>query len=508
MARPVAYPESIEPLVRFVEETAPEHIVARTHDRLAAGTPVRDMLLASGLAVVRSSDLPPGHHGGPLHPLSGLHAVRHIAARLPGEYARLPVIQNVAVANKHIHSPAMGPFILPEAQPVSEQDSVEATLEAFGTAAGRGVYHACDHYYLYLLERLSPMQVLEHLLHVAIPKNQIDDHYFLFPVFTWRALEYFGWDYARYLGRAPVRYVTRPTMPASLDDVDGLIAQFGLLERDLRFATGEDETTSITALADAIGRCSKFSEVPGLLARALADGLSLEGAGEALSAGGSTLFLRSQTGNPMDVHINTGANTRRYLLRQPELSLRTKLRALLVWHTGPEVLMAQRMLAPDVQPEPARVAALRPRTQNDLLDDIEALIARLPVGERLPKGNLATWRSTDEVKQAAALAQQYANAGYAPEALIARLGKIACRDNFSEMHALKHHQATYEEFHATRPSLRWRHLVAAVQAAAISHGRIQDVWAHAVEVMDVGGPEMAPHTPQRSERPGQAGPLL
>src|SRR5256886_1419066 len=480
MARRVAYPESIEPVVRFVEETAPEHIVAGTHDRLAAGTPVRDMLLASGLAVVRSSDLPPGQHGGPLHPLSGLHAVRHIAARLPGEYARLPVIQNVAVANKHIHSPAMGPFILPEAQPVSEQDSVEATLEAFGTAAGRGVYHACDHYYLYLLDRLSPMQVLEHLLHVAIPKNQIDDHYFLFPVFTWRALEYFGWDYARYLGRAPVRYVTRPTMPASLDDVDGLIAQFGLLERDLRFATGEDETASITALADAIGRCSKFSEVPGLLARALADGLSLEGAGEALSAGGSTLFLRSQTGNPMDVHINTGANTRRYLLRQPELSLRTKLRALLVWHTGPEVLMAQRMLAPDVQPEPERVAALRPRAQNDLLEDIETLIARLPVGERLPKGNLATWRSTDEVKQAAALAQQYANAGYAPEALIERLGKSSRRRHLTAMHPPQPHPAAHDDMHATRPSPRSRHPAGAGQAAAISHGRIQDVWEHAV----------------------------
>jgi len=63
MARPVAYPAHIEPLVRFVEETAPEHIVARTHDKLAAGTPVKDMLLASALAVVRSSDLPPGHHG-------------------------------------------------------------------------------------------------------------------------------------------------------------------------------------------------------------------------------------------------------------------------------------------------------------------------------------------------------------------------------------------------------------------------------------------------------------
>src|SRR5436309_10130670 len=128
MARPVAYPESIEPLVRFVEETPPEHIVARTHDRLAAGTPVKDVLLASALAVVRSSDLPPGHHGGPLHPLAGLHAVHHMAARLPGDYAMLPVIQNVALSNKHIHSPAMGPYILPESVPVSETDSIEETL--------------------------------------------------------------------------------------------------------------------------------------------------------------------------------------------------------------------------------------------------------------------------------------------------------------------------------------------------------------------------------------------
>ena len=54
MARSVTYPPSIEPLVQFVEETAPADIVARTHDKLAASTPVKDMLLASALAVVRS----------------------------------------------------------------------------------------------------------------------------------------------------------------------------------------------------------------------------------------------------------------------------------------------------------------------------------------------------------------------------------------------------------------------------------------------------------------------
>ncbi|MGH7332546.1 MAG: hypothetical protein ACREKS_07310 [Candidatus Rokuibacteriota bacterium] len=485
MARRVAYPDHIEPLVQFVEDTAPEHIVKSTHDKLVAGTSPKTMLLAAALAVVRSSDLPPGHHGGPLHPLAGLHAVRHIAARLPGEQAMLPVIQNVTVANKHIHSPAMGPYILAEAEPVSVHDSVEATLDAFRQAASRGVYNACDHHFLYLLERLSPMQVLEHLLEVAIPKNQLDDHYFLFPVFVWRVLEYFGWEYAKYIGRAPVRYITRPTPATSLEPVDRLIEQHGLLARDLRSETGEDETAAVTALADEIGRCQQFDEVPRLLAYALARGMSLDGLGEALSVGGSTLFLRSQTGNPMDVHINTGANTRRYLLRQRELSRQIRLRALLVWHTGPEVRMAQRMLASDLQPEPERVAALPFSTQAALLEEIEDCVGRLPVGERLPAANLASWRSGDEVKQIAALAQQYANLGYAPEPLITVLGQIACRDNFTEMHAFKHHQATYEEFYSTRPSLRWRHLVAAVQAAAISHGRIQDVYEHATEVMHV-----------------------
>jgi hypothetical protein len=483
MGQRAAYPERLEPLVQFVEETAPDRIVAATHEKLSAGTPVKDMLLASALAVIRSSDLPPGHHGGPVHPLSGLHAVRHMAARLPGDFARLPVIQNVALSNKHIHSPAMGPYILAEAKPVSEHDDVEETLKAFRYAVGRGVYNACDHYFLYLLDRFSPMQMLELLLEVAVPKNQIDDHYFVFPVYTWRALEYFGWEYARYLGRAPVRYITRPTAPATLDEVNRLLRRYELLERDLRATTGDDETAAITSLADDIGRCSDLEEIPEMLARALGAGLSLEGVGEGLSVGGSTLFLRSRTGNPMDVHINTGANLRRYLLRQTELSRRIKLQALLVWNTGPEVIMAQQMLAPDVQPEPDRVASLPSRTQDALLDEIADVIGRLPVGERLPAANVSTWRSTDEVKHVAALAQQYANCGYAPEALITLLGKIACRDSFSEMHALKHHQATYEEFHATRASLRWRHLVAAVQGAAISHGRVQDVYEHVLVEM-------------------------
>ena len=53
MAQRVRFPGHIEPLVQFVEETTPDRIVAETHEKLVAGTPVKDMLLASALAVVR-----------------------------------------------------------------------------------------------------------------------------------------------------------------------------------------------------------------------------------------------------------------------------------------------------------------------------------------------------------------------------------------------------------------------------------------------------------------------
>ncbi len=485
MFEPVRYPAEIEPLVRFVEETAPEDIVAEATHLLRSGTPAKQMLLASGLAVVRSSDLPSGHHGGPLHPLMGVHALHHAADRLSGDYAILPIVQGVALASRHIHAPSMGPFILPEAKPISRNGSVDETLEAIAQHVRRGAPHTCDHYFLFLLEQLSPIRLLEQLLEIGTPKNQIDDHNFLVPIYIWRALEIFGWEYAPALVRTVVRYVTRPPAPPEMLE-DALIEEYGLLERELRFETGEDETPALEALRDEIGRCDVMQEVPGILARALADGVSVHGVAEGLSAGGSVLFLRTLTANPMDIHIHTGANARRYLLRQPELSLRAKLRALLTWNNGPEVNRAWRNLPPDPQPERERVEALPTRGQDALLDEIEDVIAGLPV-ERRRLSQMPYWKAEEGVKHAVALAQQYVDLGYEPDALHALVGRLACRDNFTEMHAFKHHQATYEEYCDTRPALRSTHLVSAVFGAAISHGHIHSVYEDAVGVMEIPG---------------------
>ena len=483
MYKPVIYPDHIEPLVLFVEETPPERIVAETYKKLESGTSVKNMLLAGALAVIRSSDLPPGHHGGPLHPIAGLHAVHNLSDRLPGKYAMMPVVQNVALANKHINHFSMGPYILAETKPCTWHDEVEPAVEEMQYFMERGAYHAMDSYYLFFMQKETPMQVLDRLLQTAVPKNAADDHYLIFPTNTWRALEYFGWEYAEFLMRPAVRYVTRPPTAKAMLEIDELIEEHGLLSRILRYKTDESETETVTALANTIATLDKFEESAALLAKALADGLSLEGTVEALSVGGSALFLRSNTGNPMDVHINTGINIRRYLLSQPEIAMQTKLRALFTWNAGPEVKSTQYKLAPASTPERGTVGALPQRSQGQLIGDLETLIDSLPVGERRPMTPIATWVASDEVKHATVLAQQYADNQYDPDVLIEMLGKIACRDSFTEMHAFKHHQAVYEEFKATRPSLRWKHLVSAVQAAAISHGRLQEVYDNAREVI-------------------------
>src|SRR5499427_4645718 len=133
----VRYPEDIEPLVQFIEETVPTEILDRTLEKLRGGVAPQTLLTASALAVVRSADLPPGHHGGPLHPLAGLHAIAKLVGRLDGEDRFLPVLQHVALSNKHIHDPVTSPFSLLEFTPLDpRQAEVSRTADLAADGSG------------------------------------------------------------------------------------------------------------------------------------------------------------------------------------------------------------------------------------------------------------------------------------------------------------------------------------------------------------------------------------
>jgi len=503
MHKHVRYPDAIEPLVQFVEQTPRNEIIDRTLEKLRDGVPIPTMLTASVLAVTRSSDLPPGHHGGPLHPVAGLYAVRKLVERLDGDERFLPVLQHVALANKHIHDPVTGPYQLLEFEPLDAAHAsvnrladmaadgsgnvvtkgIEATKQAFLNAVERGESNKADHLFLWLWDNVPPMEAFNLLMSVAIPKNALDDHYFIYPAALWRYLESYDKQYLKILMRPAVRYVARfPTFRA-VPEIDALIEQHGLLTRILRQHTSPNETETIGRVGEAISAVEKYTDIPRLLTQALADGLSLEGAGEALSIGAAGLFLRSQTGNPMDVHLHTSANLRRWLLKLDGFSIRNKLLTLLHWQTGPEIKSTQYRMEPWPQPDMAAVAALPHRAQDDLLDAIVQSIHTQPATDWSKVSNLGKMIAVPEVKDSINLAQQYVALGYDADALIARLAEIVCHDSFTEMHAFKHHQSIVEEFQNTREPWRWMHLVCGVQAAAISFGKNMEVYEGALDLM-------------------------
>ncbi len=379
---------------------------------------------------------------------------------------------------------------LPELAP-EDAGGVEATKAAFLMAVGRGEWNKADHLFLWLWDHAPRIEAFDLLLSVAIPKNFNDDHYFMFPGTMWRAFETGVLDKADLpvLMRPVVRFVTRNPvapnnpMPSPLPQIEALIEEHQLLKRIYRQRSSEEETATIGELGEAIAAVDVFADIPVLMANALAGGLSLEGAGEALSIGAAGLFLRSLGGNPMDVHLHTSINLRRYLLRLDGISLKNKLMLLLTWQSGPEIRSTAGRMESYPQPDMEAVAALPPRTQEELLDAIQHSIYNQPPTDWSKVTNLGVMRAVPEVKETVNLATQYVKCGYDPQAFIARLAEIVCHDNFTEMHAFKHHQSIVEEYHATREPWRWMHLVCGAQAAAISFGKNMTIYEEYLELL-------------------------
>jgi len=307
----------------------------------------------------------------------------------------------------------------------------------------------------------------------------------------WRAIDKGVLDkqYLSQVMRPAVRYVTRnPVAPPNpiaspFPQIDSLIEEHQLLKRVLRQRTGDDEIQAIGELGEAIGRVEAFAEIPALNAKALADGMSIEGVGAALSIGAARLFMRSLGGNPMDVHLHTSINIRRYLIRLDGISLKNKVMLLLTWHTGPEIRSTAGRMQPPGQPEQAKIDALPHRSQEELLEEVKQSIYNQPPTDWSQVTNLGVMRAVPEVRHTVNLAAQYMQLGYDRDAFIAMLAEVVCHDSFTEMHAFKHHQSIVEEYYATHEEWRWMHLVCGAQAAAISFGKNMAVYEEYLDLL-------------------------
>ena len=483
MVRLVEFEAAMEERVRFIEDTPRDQIIEKSIARLNAGEDRNALVAAAALAVSRSTELPADHHGGPVHPTAGIHAVIGMMERLGEADRDLPVLQCVALANKHIHLPSMGPAALVSFDDLNRDVTAEKALARLEKAmfdreprlAERAMTLAC--------EKATRGQILESLLTISLRRNNLDDHYFLYPIYAMRAADAIGWEWAPILMRPVVRFLSRhasfdafgefdeASITEGIDlykrfpELEALFDEHGLSAERVPEKTGAHETAAIEALAEEMGRVSTIAAIPEMVARAMGQGLSLEGTCEAMSLGGGRIFLRSHSNNPFDVHIHTGIAARRYLIGFPEVSFRNKALALIGWAWSYEVRYLDHTLTWDWQ---VGDDALSKAGADELLAGIESGIlgidgydvTNLPVAIN----HLVAFDAVHDVTR---LAEAYMKAGHDPEDLFRLTTALVSREDASEMHAYKLQQAAWEEFHICREPWRWVHAVSAVKQCAV-----------------------------------------
>jgi len=483
MVRLVEFDPATEALACFIEETPRDEMIDATLQRIGAGEDLNDLVRAAALAVSRSTELPADHHGGPVHPIAGIHAVSGMIARMRGESRQLPALQCVALANKHINLPSMGPAAMVAFDNLNRDVTAEKVLARLEKAMTDREPRLAERALTLCCETATPGQILNSLLTVSLRRNNLDDHYFLYPLYAMRALDAIGWEWGPIILRPVVRYLSRhasfdafgefdeTTIQDGIDfynrfhELEELVDRYDLTTDRVPETTGAHEDAAIAALAEEVGNVETIASLPEIAARAMHDGLSLEGTCEGLSIGGARFFLRSHSNNPFDVHVHTGIAARRYLIGFPEVDFRKKVLALVGWAWSYEIRYLDHTLT--WQWQNVDDASDAPSAQA-LLDEIEQRILGI---EGYDVNNLPVAINNlvapEEVRNVVRLGELYLKAGHPVDDLFDLTARLVCREDVSEMHAYKLQQAAYEEYHACREPLRWVHALAAVKQVAV-----------------------------------------
>ena len=213
------------------------------------------------------------------------------------------------------------------------------------------------------------------------------------------------------------------------------------------------------------------------VAAALADGISPEAIGEAISLAANQLVLHdpgrrkqdtsakpigSVHGASVGVHASDSANAWRNISRVSDR--RNQVSSLIVgaYHTAGQ---AGRLNA---QPYPLA-------EHREKIRDVPAA-ALLAEAESAIKAN--------EQARACALVHRYGELGKSPRPAFDMLLRYAISED-GALHAEKYYRTVTEEFAATRPSFRWRHLAALDRVIPSEHGHPAPGVADARKILGV-----------------------
>jgi hypothetical protein len=460
-SQPLSFGER-EPLVALMQETPADKLLPILVAKLKSGLDLGTLVAAAALANARTFG---GQDYTGYHAFMALAPSLHMAGELPEERRPLPVlkvlhrntrrIQEFGGRKKEIlHSVAAvtlpregsGGEILRQATRNADMDAAERTFA--GLAKGP-VGEAFNH------------------LQFSI-QDEVDVHRVVLAWRAWVILDVAGKNQAHTLLRQSVRFCVaqeeelrkRARQPEIRTVLPKLLDLYRLIGRPLGTRQAEDDW--VERLAETIYSSSR-SRAADSVAAALAEGMSPEAVGEAISLAANRLVLcdpgrrKDQTspdkpegsvhGASVGVHASDAANAWRNIARVSDV--RNTIASLIVgaYHTAGQ----SGSLNKQPQPLPEQLERIPAKDADALLSEAEAAI-----------------REKDQAR-ASALVHRYAQQGHGPRPVFDLLLRYGVSQD-GALHAEKYYRTVTEEFAATRPAFRWRQLVALARVTASEYG--------------------------------------
>jgi hypothetical protein len=465
---------SIEPLVRLMQDTPVNKLMPVLVGKLRDGVALEQLVAAGAFANARTFG---GEDYVGFHTMMALAPAFHMARELPPEEQALPVlkvlyrntnrIQESGGKDHEVLHPVTAATRPPEAEPgpwlreaARSKDAGRAEA-AFAAVAG------------------TPEDALDALLHEVQDETEV--HRVVLPYRAWDLLGLIGFEQATTLLRQSVRYCVKAETwrrgePSTL--LATVLEEHKLLGAALGTRAAEDQW--VDDLSTTIFTSSP-EQAANAAAAALAEGMTPDAVGEAISLAANQLILRDHgrtpndevTGKPIGsvhgdsigVHACDSAGAWRNLARvaRPRntfacLILGAYQAALDRVNRGGDFMHWEPL------PLARHVAEARATDQEGLLRELDAAV----------RGNLQA--------HATGIVQRYSQLGFEPRAIFDLLRGFAISED-GALHAEKFFRTTTEEFASTRPAFRWRQLCALARVTASEYGRPAAGVAEAKELL-------------------------
>jgi len=471
----------IEPLVCLMQETAPEKLLPELAQKLKTGTELRRLVEAAALANARTFG---GEDYVGFHTMMALAPSLHMAAELPEANRALPVFKVLYRNTKRIQEKGgRKEEVLFQVQPakLAPGDPCEQALRE---AVHRKDVDNAERIFA-VAAQSSAAGALDELLYTVQDHTEV--HRVVLPYRAWDLLDLIGKEQAHTLLRQSVRYCVRAeSWPKSVKQGEPqtvlakLLETYKLLHRGP--GTREAEDDWVSQLGDTIFKGSP-EQAAEAAAAALADGFSASAVGEAISLAANQLILRDRGRSPAEespgkppgsvhgdgigVHASDSACAWRNLARVSQQRNAFACLILGAYQVALDrVARGGDFLHWDPLPLPYHVSQVSSRDAEGLLHEANEAIRQ----------NLQA--------HAAAIIQRYGELGFPPRPVFDLLLGYAVSED-GALHAEKYYRTVTEEFAATRPSLRWRQLVALARVTASEYGRPAPGLAEARELLKV-----------------------